>query len=294
MDHRSLQMFLAVARTQNVSQAAEQLNLSQSAVSKRLKLLEQETALPLFERVRGNKTFRLTPAGEQFVDMAERWVSIWRETQALAFGRPALSLSIGTLDSLSYNFLPTLYQTLSRHEPKLNLKVVTSHSLELYDLVDRREVDVAFSLLRLEQPNIVVEKFLTESMVGIRLASDEGETVDCVHPAELATEDELYVDWGPVFQLWHDQWWASCCPGRIFLDTAHLIFSFFSHARQWAIVPLSVANKAMQTGKYRMFRFSEGQPDRVCYKLTHKYPKPGAAESLKIFERHLQQLPQTL
>jgi DNA-binding transcriptional LysR family regulator len=42
MDHHSIQTFLTVARTRNVSQAAEHMNLSQSAVSKRLKMLEQE------------------------------------------------------------------------------------------------------------------------------------------------------------------------------------------------------------------------------------------------------------
>jgi len=57
MDHRSIDTFMAVARTRNVSQAAEQLNLSQSAVSKRVKMLEQELGIVLFERVKGNKTF---------------------------------------------------------------------------------------------------------------------------------------------------------------------------------------------------------------------------------------------
>lgn len=290
MDHYNIQTFLTVARTRNVSQAAEQLNLSQSAVSKRLKMLEQELGILLFERVRGNKSFSLTPSGESFVEIAERWLAVWRETQSLQYRSPHLFLSIGSLDSLNYAFLPRLYQSLARHEPQLNLKVVTSHSRELYDLVDRREVDVAFTLLRREQPSVTVEQCFAEEVVGLRLAHPDVPAGTSVHPRELAPGDELYVDWGPSVQMWHDQWWDPGCPERIFLDTAQLIFSFFFHPRQWAIVPLSVARRAELTGRYRIFRFAVGQPDRICYKITHKYPKTGTVESLRIVDRYLREL----
>ena len=154
MDHSIIDTFLTVARTRNVGQAAEQLNLSQSAVSKRLKLLEQEIGVELFERVKGNKSFCLTSDGEGFIDVAERWLAVWRETQSFQYRGAQLSLAIGTLDSLNYALLPQLYQALSRHQPRLNLKVITAHSRELYDAVDRREVDVAFTLLRREHPNV--------------------------------------------------------------------------------------------------------------------------------------------
>ena len=292
MDHSTIDTFLTVSRTRNVRQAAEQLNLSQSAVSKRLKLLEQEIGVSLFTRVKGNKTFCLTSEGEGFVDVAERWLSVWRETQSFQYRGANLSLAIGTLDSLNYALLPRLYQALSRHQPRLNLKVMTSHSRDLYDAVDRREVDVAFTLLRREHPNIVVEKCFSEPMVGLRMVeagiTSDGE--ELIHPNELDPNDELYVYWGPSCQMWHDQWWAPVCPGRILLDTAQLIFSFFYHPRQWAIVPLSVAHKAQRSGAYRIFRFTEGQPDRVCYKITHRYMQSGTMDSLKIMDRYLIEL----
>lgn len=290
MDHQIIETFVTVASTRNVSQAAELLHLSQSAVSKRIKLLEQELGLLLFERVKGNKTFFLTPAGERFVGVAGRWQAVWRETQSLRHENDRISLSLGTLDSLSYAFLPSLYQALARHQPKLNLTVVTSHSRELYDLVDRREVDVAFTLLRREHPNIIVERCFTEAVVGLRMASDDLELPDIVHPRELDPAEELYVDWGQTVQIWHDQWWDVSCPGRILLDTAQLIFSFFHHPGQWAVVPLSVADKARQTGQFRIFRFEGGQPDRICYKIRHKYPKSGTQEGMRIFEHCLERL----
>lgn len=127
MHNLGMDTFLALVRTQKVSRAAEQLNVTQSTVSKRLKLLEEEIGTVLFERGKGNKTFSLTPAGENLIDIAERWLSVWQEMQALPSKSPRLSLSIGSLDSLNYALFPSLYQALTRHPSKINLKVVTSH-----------------------------------------------------------------------------------------------------------------------------------------------------------------------
>jgi len=290
MHNLGMDTFLALVRTQNVSRAAEQLNVTQSTVSKRLKLLEEEIGTVLFERVKGNKAFCLTPAGENLVDIAERWLSVWQEMQALPSKRASLSLSIGSLDSLNYAVFPDLYQALTRHSSKINLKVITSHSPQLYDLVERREVDVAFSLMRRENPNVIVEKCFTEPMVGLRRGAPLRSGTESVHPRDLDPNDELCVYWGPNCEIWRDQWWDPFCPGRIRLDTAQLIFSFFSNARQWALVPLSVARKSQKTGRYRIFRFSEAPPDRICYKLLHRYPKASTVASVAVLDDYLKVL----
>jgi len=290
MNNLGMDTFLALVRTQNVSRAAEQLNVTQSTVSKRLKLLEEEIGTILFERVKGNKTFRLTPAGEALVEVADRWLSVWHEMQSLQSVSPKLSLSIGALDSLNYAFFPTLYQALSRHEPKINLKVVTSHSPELYDLIERREVDIAFTLLRREHRSSILEDGFTEPMVGLRMGISDASEPDTLHPHDLDANDELFFFSGPDYKIWHDKWWDPFCPGMIWLDTSQLIFSFFSNSLQWAIVPLSVARKAQKSGQYRIFRLLEPPPDRICYKIRHKYPKASTVASIKVLDHYLKAL----
>ncbi len=290
MHNLGMDTFLVLVRTQNVSRAAEQLNVTQSTVSKRLRLLEEEIGTVLFERVKGNKTFRLTSAGEALVEVAQRWLSVWQEIQSLQSVTPKLSLSIGALDSLNYALFPPLYQSLSRHQPRINLKVVTSHSPDMYDLIERREVDVAFTLLRREHPNVLVEKFFSEPMVGLRMGKSDEPEPKPVHPHDLDPNNELFFFVGPDYRIWHDQWWDPYSRGMIWLDTSQLIFSFFSDERQWAIVPLSVARKAQTTSHYRIFRLSEAPPDRICYKIRHKYPKASTTASLKIMDGYLEVL----
>ncbi len=290
MYYLGIEAFLAAVQTQNISRAAEQLNLAQSTVSKRLKVLEQQLGTVLIERGKGNKTFSLTLAGEAFVDLAERWQTLWQETLFLQSAGPSLSLSIGTLDSMNFAVFPRLFQALSHHNPKITLKIVTSHSRALYDLVERRIVNVAYTLLQREHPNIIVEKCHEEPIVGLCLSQSPYAKSQFIYPHELDANNELYVLWGPNYQIWHDQWWDPLCPGRICLDTAQLILSFFSNERQWAVVPLSVAQAAQKRGDYSIFRFTEAPPNRICYKITHKHAKASTIKGIMILDQYFAML----
>ncbi len=281
-----LETFLAVARTLNISRAAAQLHLAQSTVSKRLRLLEAELGTSLVERGQGAKSLRLTPAGEEFVDIAQRLNSLWNESQRLKTKNRSLSLAIGTLDSLNFALLPPVYQSLSTHEPKISLQVITTHSPNLYDLIERREVDVAFTLLERTHPMIRVEKCYSEPMVVLRTASPDRTEHQLVHPQDLDPDHELYQTGGASYKIWHDQWWNPLHTSRVRLDTAQLVLSFLCNEQQWAIVPLSVAKMAKSKGHFHMFPLAENPPERAVYKITHKYPRANAIEGLKVLNHY--------
>jgi DNA-binding transcriptional LysR family regulator len=290
MYNRGIEAFLAVVRTQNISKAAEQLHLSQTTVSKRLRVLEQEVATVLFERGKGLKAIRLTPSGENFVALAERWDLLFRETQVALSSGPHISLSILMLDSIVSSIFPALYTALSRHEPKIQLNVVTSHSVEAYEEVDRRHVNVAFSQLERNHPNVIVSPCYSEPMVVLKLASTPFSQPGLLQPDELDRSHELYVRWSTSFQLWHDKRWDQSMPCMAQFDTARLLVLGLQEAEQWAIMPLSMAIASQKMGNYAMFFLSDPPPDRIVYKLTHKQPKSSTIASLKIFDHYLEQV----
>ncbi len=284
-----VEAFLSIIRTQNFGRAAERLNLTQSALSKRLRVLERELGTTLIERGKGLRTTRITSAGESFIDLAERWESIWQETQQLKSHGPRLTLKIGATDSLNYAVFPSLYRALNEHIPKISLRVVTLHSEELYDAIERRQVDIAFVIREKAHMNVVVEKCYSEPLLGLRIAIPGHTDFEVIQPSKLDPNHELYVRWGPSYELWHDRLWDSQCPERTRLDTAQLILSFLSKADQWAIVPHSVAKTALRAGNFNIFTLAEAPPERVCYKLTHKHPKASSTESIAIFNQILLQ-----
>ena len=278
-----VEAFLAVVRAQSISRAAEGLYTAQSTISHRLKKLEQILGATLVERGKGKKEIRLTPTGEEFVKLAERWDSLLRETQILKVQGPKLALSVGAVDSLNTCFFPPLYRLISRQQPQMMLQIRTQHSEELLEEVDKGLVDVAFVLRDRSLPGVHIEKCFVKPMVVLRLATPEHPEPRLLHPTELDPNQELYIFWGPLYQEWHDTWWDPFCPSRIRLDSFHLISSLLQDPQQWAIVPSWVANRALKQGNFSVHRLSPSPPDAVCYKITRKHPKTCTLQSLKYF-----------
>ena len=83
MDHRDIETFLELVRTRNITKTAENLYLSQSTVSNRLKNLEDELGCQLIFRAKGHRIIQLTRQGEEFVPVAERWRNLFEETELL-------------------------------------------------------------------------------------------------------------------------------------------------------------------------------------------------------------------
>lgn len=102
MDADDLETFAAVVRNGGFTRAAAELQTVQSNITRRIRLLEAELGVPLFERhARG---VRLTPAGQQLLPYAERVANLVLEARHAALGlvpaaRPE-SLRIGSIETL--------------------------------------------------------------------------------------------------------------------------------------------------------------------------------------------------
>lgn len=285
-----IEAFLAILKTENLSKAAELLHLSQATVSYRLKTLEQEMGGLLVERRKGESKISLTPKGESFFYIAERWEALWRETQVLQANEAQLSLAISVAESISHFVLPPLYHMLNQNNPAIRLQIRTQHTQEAFDSIERREMDVAFVVREIASPCVTVKPFFAEEMMLLRLAApgrQEGATVEI---KELAPEHEIFIIWNKEFQFKHDQWWDPHCPSRIHLDSAGLITTFMKDVRQWAIVPASVGAHMIQSGQFVLQKLSEPIPQRICYKVTHKFPYQALNKTLCILDHYLEKL----
>ncbi|MDF2875024.1 MAG: benM 1, partial [Sporomusa sp.] len=153
--------------------------------------------------------------------------------------------------------------------------------------IERRQVDVAFSLLERTHPNVLVEKCYAEPMVVLRRSDTCHYGTNLIHPHELNSDHELYVKWSSNYQIWHDKWWDPLCWGRNRVATALVIPALLQSSDMWAIVPLSVALSALKSSPFSMFYLSEAPPERIVYKLTHRDPKASAVQSLRLFDHAL-------
>ncbi len=114
---RHLDAFSAIARAGSLKRAAEQLNLTQPAMSKTLKELEEIAGTRLMDRDRAG--VRLTAAGDVFLQFAEQSTNALRQGLRSVRGGNGLSdsLRIGALPSVSGTLLPRAVQRFVKDAP---------------------------------------------------------------------------------------------------------------------------------------------------------------------------------
>ena len=124
MDTASLKTFINIAESGSFTIAAEQLYLTQPAISKRIQALESELGTRLFDRV-GRQTL-MTPAGEIFYKRAQvilqQLEDSQREIDNLS-GEVAGTLRIGTSHHIGLHHLPPILKRLNQQYPELTLDI---------------------------------------------------------------------------------------------------------------------------------------------------------------------------
>lgn len=142
---RHLRYVIAAAEHGSFRQAAERMGVHQSAVSRRIKDLEDEIGVALFIRDHGGVT--LTQAGRKFLARSRKALSEidYAAIDAEAFGRGEVGIvRIGIFSSLASGFLTELLRTYAIQNPQITLDLVEGSPTEHVTAIQRYELDVAF------------------------------------------------------------------------------------------------------------------------------------------------------
>ena len=208
-----IETFLMIIETKNLSLANKNLFISQSAVSHRLRSLEEDLDCELFIRGRGEKLVTLTQKGEEFIEIAMRWKALWNETKQWALQESKMSLNVASIDSLNTCVFSNLYKELidssskdeSNHSIILN---VSSHwSRTIYDLIESHDIDIGFTLNSLKYPNAIAKPLFKSR--GVVISSTSSKYTESVHPRDLNTADEILFSSIPEYHIWHNFWWEN-------------------------------------------------------------------------------------
>ena len=140
---RQLATFHTVARLGSVSLAADELHLTQPAVSVQLATLEDSAGTPLVQR--HGRGIRLTEAGELLAQYASRILEMWREAgEEMATLRGVFSgtLRIGAVTTAEY-LLPPLLVAFVNERPKVKVKLEVGNRDEIVRKLAGQELDLA-------------------------------------------------------------------------------------------------------------------------------------------------------
>ncbi len=145
MELRQLRYFVAVAEENNITRAAEKIFLSQPALSRQIKALEDEIGQLLLER--SAHSFRLTPVGETFLPKARELLQqADRLSHSVRVLNPRERLRIGYAPSMAENLLPTAMKNFMAAHPRFHVELCDLSSSELLQGVENEELDLVLTL----------------------------------------------------------------------------------------------------------------------------------------------------
>jgi len=148
MDTQLLEAFIAVAESQSFSQAAEQIHLTQPAVSKRIALLEDQLSCRLFDRI--SRTVTLTEAGRALLPRAKLIIrGILEAQQAISdlSGDISGCLRLAISHHIGLHRLPPVLKTFTQQYPQVTLDVDFMDSEKAYEGILHGAFEVAVTTL---------------------------------------------------------------------------------------------------------------------------------------------------
>lgn len=139
-----LEVFIVTARELSFTRAAEELSISQPAITKHIKELERILGVALFRRS-GNR-ISLTEGGERLLPYAQRVIGSYREMcDAMMSESGDLSgrLRLGASTTIIQYILPEMLARFQREYPRIEVTLVSGNSEEILQLVETERIDLA-------------------------------------------------------------------------------------------------------------------------------------------------------
>ncbi len=284
MTETEILAFLSVVHNGTISGAAQELIISQPALSRRIASLEEQLGCTLFVRRKGQRYVELTPAGKAFVSLAQRWQALLTESAGLAAFEQVPSFKMGSVGSVCNLLLPHVFQAFLDTFPECRLEVAQHHSTECYDNMENGTLD--FALISDDVFSKSVETVPAfKSHFYLVSKQDYGEIVE---PAVLNAHKEVRISWTPEYNVWHDYWFGSTAKANIVIDQMMLLEHFLRHTDTWAIVPAYVARMLHERANLTIYKLTEPPPDEIIY-----YLEPKEAQLVNSYGREFLQLLKT-
>ena len=144
LDLTALRSFVTVLETGGVTRAAHQLHLTQSAVSMQLKRLEESLGQPLLDRA--GRGVAPTSQGEQLLAYGRRMLAlndeVWARMTDTAFEG---EVTLGVPHDIVYPQIPQILRRFDREYPRIKIKLISSYTLKLKELMAHGALDVALT-----------------------------------------------------------------------------------------------------------------------------------------------------
>lgn len=239
MDIVLARTFLAVIRGGSFVAAAEKLHITQSAVSLRVKKLEDLLGQVVFERSKAGVS--LTPAGRQLERFAISSLRIWEEARHLVAVPETYerTLLIGASPSLLPRMAMRLVSRLEGRLPRTAFKVETGSPERLVQMLMEGSLDVAITYRPELRPGLLVKELFEEELVLVSADADVTTDFD---------ERYIYIDWGAEFAAHHSTAFPDAAIPRTSFSIGALAMDFVIRNNRAGYFPARIVREHIESG----------------------------------------------
>lgn len=276
MEFHQIRYALSVAKERSFTRASNRLNISQSAVSAQIRLLEDEIGFPLFWR--STRGVELTESGRTFLYEAERIVGDLLnlgETARRLRGGGSETLNLGMVSGAGQTFIPRIFRDFSKTIEDIKLRIVIAPTRNIFKDLQEEKIDAGIAIE--SDPDRVPAGLIFDRLATIKMAL----IVPPTHPmakskkpvsiASLANEpivmNELEIGYGQtVLSLFAD---LGMRPNILAIaDNVETIKVIVQTGAGIAILPRSCAEREVST---RLLKSLDLVPERsVAFSLFRR------------------------
>lgn len=165
-DLQELQAFVAVSEKLSFREAAEELNISAPALSRRIEKLESILGVKLFER--STRHVMLTNVGRTFLDHSR---SALDELEGAMLGIADLAaqrrgmVTVACVPSAAYYFLPTVIARFTKSYPQIRVRILDESANTVLNAVINRQADFGINFIGTQEADLEFEPIFTERFV---------------------------------------------------------------------------------------------------------------------------------
>jgi DNA-binding transcriptional LysR family regulator len=165
MTLEQLRIFIAVAERQHVTQAASQLNLTQSATSAAIAALETRYGIKLFDRI--GRGIVLTQAGRDFLNEARGVVARAKAAAQVLNDLAGLKrglLNVAASQTVANYWLPPRVEAFRKAHPGIDLHIMIANTEQVAEAVHRGDADLGFVEGEVDDPLLAIRKMEGDSL----------------------------------------------------------------------------------------------------------------------------------
>jgi DNA-binding transcriptional LysR family regulator len=281
IENFKLKVFRVVADTLNFRRAADELHLTQPAITSQIKSLEEGLGIALFDRI--SRDIRLTPAGTTLLQYVRQIEAISNDAVAALApfgGQEGIEISIGASHTIAVYLLPRLLLTLQKDWPKLRIHIMGGSTNEILHALTMHQIGVGLIEAPAFRPDLKIEVFGEDELALIVRPDHRWAEKTELRAAELVQEPILLREVGSGMRKFVEEYLEKNGVLRqqlrtsIDMNSTEGILAAVEAGLGIGFVPCAVLDKALMTGSVKVIPLVKGPVRRQLSIVLLNGPEP--------------------